>query len=201
MLGQTAAMDPQPPPKRAQQILTYILLGAIFGIVLPWWKGLDFLDPVLLSAYACMGFIFSAPAAAQAMAERPKSPADAVRRIAVAVAVGEVIALGLLFCGIATVYATHRITFFPADPLALGWTALLGLTGSLALSAMAAWIAIAFSANAARSALRFVLLALLLAFYLRGRWLPVIAIQGSVAAAVLAGVFVALALASLKKTA
>lgn len=180
------------PQKQRSRLATYILLACLFGVFLPWWKGLDFLDPVLLSAYACLGFVFAGPAAAQAFEQRPDSLMDALQRITAAVLLGEAIALGLLFCGIATVYATHRVTFFPADLSELAMAVALGVAGSLALAALAAWTATAFSKAAARTVLRVVLLLLLLAFYLRGRWLPGIAVGGIAGALAASAMFVGL---------
>ena len=186
-------------PKQRSQILTYILLAGMFGIFLPWWKGLDFLDPLVLSAYACLGFVFAGPAAAQAFEHAPDSIQPAVRRILSAVLLGELIALGLLACGIATVYLSRRVTFFPADLGDLAMAIALGFAGSLALSALAAWMTVAFSIGAARTALRVVLLVLLVAFYLRGRWLPVIAKWGIAGSLAMAAVLLGLLVARLRK--
>ena len=45
-------------------IPVYALVIGVFGIFLPWQKGRDFLDAVILGAYACLGVVFAAPAAA-----------------------------------------------------------------------------------------------------------------------------------------
>ena len=42
----------------------YLVVIAIFGVFLPWQRGRDFLDAVILGAYACLGVVFAAPAAA-----------------------------------------------------------------------------------------------------------------------------------------
>ena len=37
------------------------LLFVLFGIFVPWLKGLPFLDLLLLAPYSCMGFLFVFP--------------------------------------------------------------------------------------------------------------------------------------------
>ena len=54
----------------------YVLVIGVFGVFLPWQKGRDFLDSVILGAYACLGVVFAAPAAAPEFdqtAYRPES--------------------------------------------------------------------------------------------------------------------------------
>lgn len=51
---------------RYRVILVHVALVAVFGVFLPWMKGIDFLDSVMTAAYACLGVLFAAPAAAQA---------------------------------------------------------------------------------------------------------------------------------------
>ena len=51
-------------------VLTHATLVALFGVALPWMKGVAFLDQVVLGAYACMGVVFAGPAAAQGIDPR-----------------------------------------------------------------------------------------------------------------------------------
>src|SRR5712691_3017664 len=55
-------------PGGLRTVLIHVALVAVFGVYLPWQKGLDFLDPVITTAYACLSVLFAAPAAAQAFA-------------------------------------------------------------------------------------------------------------------------------------
>ena len=66
-------------------IIHLIVLG-LFGVLLPYAKGVEFLDAVILGAYACLGVVFAAPAAAAPMEER--SASRALARVAVTVAYG-----------------------------------------------------------------------------------------------------------------
>jgi hypothetical protein len=152
-------------------------LVAVFGVYIPWLKGFDFLDPVITAAYACLGVLFAAPASAQAFAnEDPVSMREVIARIVMAVVYGEIIAVTVLTWGFATVYLTHGRHFLVAPALdTLVAAGLLGITGSFALAAAAAWITMRFSANAARGAMRVVFLLMLLGFFYRSRWLPDVA--------------------------
>src|SRR5262245_14842024 len=77
-------------PGGARTVLIHVALLAVFGVFLPWQKGLDFLDSVITTAYASLGVLFAAPAAAQAFAEgRLDSPKAALARVLVAVIYGE----------------------------------------------------------------------------------------------------------------
>ncbi len=161
-------------------ILIHIAIVAVFGVLLPWMRGIDFLDPVMTAAYACLGVLFSAPAAAQGFAlRRPDSMTDALVQIAAAVAYGEAMTVAILLAGFTTVYATNRFAFAP-DLLTLGEACVLGVTASLALSTGAAWITLRFSARVARNAMRVMFLLLLYLFFLKSRWLPDVAVEGSV---------------------
>jgi hypothetical protein len=153
-------------------ILVHVLIVAVFGVALPWMRGIEFLDSVMLAAYACLGVLFAAPAAAQAFAaERPRSLAEAMARIAMAVLYGEMMAFLILLAGFMTVYVSKRVSF-PPDLVSLAEAFALGLFGSAALASIAAWITIRFSASAARSALRVMFLLLLVLFFYKSRWLP-----------------------------
>jgi hypothetical protein len=152
-------------------------------------RGIEFFDPVMLSAYACLGILFAAPAAAQAFAaERPSSMAEVTARIGVAVLYGEVMVIAILMAGFATVYLSH--TFLPIAPDLPGLAMAngFGLTASFAMAAVAGWIATKFSAVAARSAMRVMFLGLLVLFFFDSRWLPDVMGIGSLAAVSVAAV-------------
>jgi hypothetical protein len=169
--------------------LIHVLVVGTFGVFLPWMRGIEFFDPVMLSAYACLGILFAAPAAAQAFAaERPSSMAEATARIAVAVIYGEVMVIAILMAGFATVYLSH--TFLPIAPDLPGLAMAngFGLAASFAMSAVAGWIALKFSAVAARSAMRVMFLGLLVLFFFYSRWLPDVIGIGALVAVVVAAV-------------
>ncbi len=175
-------------------LLIHILVIGTFGIFLPWLKGIEFLDPVLIAAYACLGILFAAPAAAQAFASgRPASMGEALARVAVAAVYGEVMVIAILMAALATVYLTHRyIPIAPDVPGMLEANA-FGIAASLAMGAIAGWITLQFSAGAARSMMRVIFLGLLVVFFFYSRWLPEMVGIGAIAAlAVAAAALVAL---------
>jgi hypothetical protein len=172
-------------------VFLYAALIAVFGVLLPWTKGLDFLDPVMTAAYACLGVLFAGPASAEAFAEkRPDSLKAALRRVAKAVMYGEGLALVMLIAGVATVSISRRGGLRLPEFDVLGEAGLLGLMASAALALMAGWITLRFSHSVARRALRFVFLAMLVAFFLWSRWLPDAALPGAALAAAIAGVMI-----------
>ncbi len=159
-------------------MLVHIVIVGVFGILFPWFRGIDFLDPVTITAYACLGVLLSPPAAAQAyLRSRPSSLTDALARIVLAVAYGEAMVAAILLTAFITVFAANRYAFAP-ELATLAEALALGLMASFALSAVAAWIALCFSAGIARNAMRVIFLLLLYLFFQKSRWLPDVAIQG-----------------------
>lgn len=184
----------------ARSAFIYVILLIAFGIFLPLRKGLDFFDPVLLSAYACMGVIFAGPAAAQAFENRPESVRQALVWIATAVGFGEAIAIAMLAAGLLTVRLTVPILPFGPDVASLTYSLLLGLAASVALASLGAVVALRFSSGAARVALRVLLLGLVAAFFLESRSLPEAAGAAAVVATAAAVLFLGLLLFSLGRT-
>ena len=173
---------------RVPTVLLYAALIAVFGVLLPWTKGLDFLDPVMTAAYACLGVLFAGPASAEAFAEkRPDSMKAALQRVAKAVIYGEGLAVVMLASGIATVSISRGRRLRLPELDVLGEAGLLGLMASFALALMAGWVTLRFSHGAARRALRYVFLAMLVAFFFWSRWLPEAALRGAALAAAVAG--------------
>jgi hypothetical protein len=164
---------------RVRIVLIHVGLIAVFGVFLPWQKGLDFLDPVITTAYACLSVLFAAPAAAQAFAAgRAGSLKTVLTRILVAVAYGECMAVAMLAAGVVTVSVTHGRLLLPVLNILARGTA-LGVSASLALASVAAWITLRFSAGVARAAMRAIFLLLLGAFFFWSRWLQDVAGAGA----------------------
>jgi hypothetical protein len=170
-------------------LMIHILVVGTFGIFLPWMRGIDFLDPVLIAAYACLGILFAAPAAAQAFASgRPASMGEALARVAVAAVYGEVMVIAILMAALATVYLTHPYMPIAPDVPGMLKANAFGIAASLAMGAIAGWITLQFSASAARSMLRVIFLGLLVVFFFYSRWLPDMVGIGAIAALVVAAV-------------
>ncbi|HTS75720.1 MAG TPA: hypothetical protein VMG40_05925 [Bryobacteraceae bacterium] len=139
------------------------------------------MDPVLLAAYACLGVLFAAPAAAQSFAERPASMPHVYARIAIAVLYGELMTIAMLAAAFATFYFLHPLPIGPDVP-GLARINAFGLCASLAMAAGSAWITLRFSASAARVLMRLAFLALLIVFFFKSRWLPELDLTAALAA-------------------
>jgi len=169
-------------------VLLHLALIVIFGVVLPQRKGIEFLDPVIMSAYACMGVIFAAPAAVLRFGEgRPQSTKAALGRAAQAAGYGEGLAVIMLAAGITTVNFGRRGSWRWPEIDTLGESAWLGLTATVAMALLAGWITLRFSARAAQFGTRVVLALLLLAFLLHSQRLPEFALEGSALCVAIAG--------------
>lgn len=150
-------------------ILPQVVLFAVFGVWLPLQKGISFLDPVVLGAYACLGVVFSAPAAASGIS------------VFKSVRMGLLLSWGMLVTGVATIYATHTVVVGPN----LASLAECGLFG-LALS-IAACLIVAYAAS--KLIARLILVSLLALFYFWSGWLPDVALMGAAVSGGIALVF------------
>ncbi len=176
-------------------VLLHVALIAIFGVLLPQRKGIDFLDPVMISAYACMGVFFAAPAAASTFAKsRPQSMREAFARVGKAAGYGEGLALIMLIAGVITVNLTvnlgrrGRVHLPELDTLAE--SGLLGATATIAVALFAGWMTLRFSARMARRGMRVVFLLLLLAFFFRSSRLPEVGLAGAGLGVVISGLMI-----------
>src|SRR5262249_4732664 len=114
-------------------ILTHVAVIGLVGIFLPWTKGTGFLDRVILGAYACLGVVFAAPAAAGTF-EGSLTVERALGRIVSSVFYGELMAAAISCAGILTVYATHHWQIFVGPDLqSLAQCAVFGFALSLAV--------------------------------------------------------------------
>ena len=165
-------------------MLLHLFLIAIFGVLIPYWKGADFFDPVITAAYACMGALFSGPAAAQAFAlSRPQSMKEAYSRAGKAILFGEGLVILFLVLGTATVSFDHGRPMFPELDV-VAEAGMLGLAAATAVACLAGWATLRFSPMVARLQMRIVFLGLLLAFYYNARRLTDVAVQGIVLCAI-----------------
>ena len=133
-----------------RSVPVYLLVIGVFGVFLPWQRGRDFLDSTILGAYASLGVVFAAPAAAAEFETFPTIQ-KALARVVISVLYGEMIAGALLVSGISTVYVLHARRIVVGPDLQ----------------------------SLAECVVRFVFLGLLAAFYLRSGWLPIVALRGA----------------------
>jgi hypothetical protein len=159
-----------------REILLQLVLFGVFGIWLPLQKGASFLDPVVLGAYACLGVVFSAPAAASG-----QSVYRAIRN-------GLLLSWAMLLAGVATVYVTRPVLVGP-NLVSLAECGIFGLTLSAAVSLIVAFAASRASVGTAKVLARVLLLGLLALFYFWSGWLTDVAWMGAALSAGIALVF------------
>lgn len=165
----------------------------VFGVLLPHRRGISFLDPVMVSAYACMGLIFSAPAAVDAFdRSRPQSMKDALRRIALAAGYGEGLALLMFLLGVVTINISRRGRVRLPELDILGESGFLGIAATFTMALFAGWMTLRFSSRTARLGTRAVLLFLLLEFWLHSSRLPEVGLLGAGLCAVIVGILTSL---------
>ena len=173
-------------------VILHLALIAIFGVFIPLRKGLGFLEPIMITAYACLGVLFAAPAAANTFSKgRPQTMREAGVRAAKAVGYGEGLALLMLMAGVVTVSIANGRALFPELDV-LGQGAVLGLAASTALALLAGWMTLRFSPAAARMGMRVIFIGLLVLFVLRGERLPEIPLRGVELSVALAALMVIL---------
>ena len=166
-----------------RSLLLHVALVLVFGIWIPRMKDLDFLDTQVLGAYACLGLIFAAPAAAQAF-QGDVFPTfrQVLARVFASVLYGELVVAALLAAGIGTIYVMRRGGFVPTpDWDTLARCALFGLSAAAMLASLAAWVTVEFSRRIAMVCLRVAFFGLLILFYFRGQRLPDIGLVGAAA--------------------
>ncbi len=177
-------------PFRLKPALVHLLLVAAFGVLLPYAKGVEFMDPALPTIYACLGAFFAAPAAVQLLRDGSAVSRYAVARVLAAAIYGEVFTLLLTACGFATVLLTSRTAYlFLPDPFYFGKAILMGMGATLALSAIAAWITLHFGGGIAMTFLRLCFVVLFVIFFLRSWWLPSYTGSGAIVSFTLALAF------------
>lgn len=172
-------------------ILLHVALIAIFGVLLPQRKGIDFLDPVMISAYTCLGVIFAAPAAAATFATgRPQSMREALARAGKAAGYGEGLALIILMAGVVTVNLGRRGRVRLPELDTLAESGLLGAAATVAVALFAGWMTLRFSARVARTGMRLVFLLLLMAFFFHSSRLPEVGLAGAGLCATISGLLI-----------
>jgi hypothetical protein len=157
-------------------MVLHLILIAFFGVYLPWMKGIEFLDPPMISAYACLGALFAGPAAGQAFSgggprrdgtpsTRPQTMGDAAKRIVRALIYGEALIVIFLVAGILTVnFQRSGLWLLPQLDI-LGETVILGFAASTVVVSAVAWLSLRYSERAAKFGMRSLFLVMLLAYF------------------------------------
>jgi hypothetical protein len=140
-----------------KQTVLVLAVLVTFGILLPWYKGFDFLDPVMIVAYCCLGLLFVAPASAEAFAttQQISGAADALRRMGAVLAYGWGVTVLILTAGIVTVNVTHWHGSILSPPAALlAGSLLFSLTACLAVIGVCALLSRRLTAASVKGIIR-----------------------------------------------
>ena len=148
-------------------ILTVVLIVAVFGILVPYYKRYDFLDPVLLAAYFCLPLVLVAPMAADALAGSGESMRNTVQRVLGVAAYGWGLGVVVIAAGLMTVNAItwHGRLLIPGLTF-LGAGAFCSAAAALAVATASGGLARRFSARTAKTVLRLLFLVVLVAIVL-----------------------------------
>jgi hypothetical protein len=154
----------------ARQALVILLVVIAFGILVPIYKGFAFLDPRILSAYACLALLFVAPASAELAAT---NAAGLLGRIAIIIAWGWGVTVLILATALVTLNVMTRGGGFIAPPLLfLAAILVFSLSSSIAVAMLGAILARRFSAAQVKTILRTAFLVILLGLAFGSRFLP-----------------------------
>lgn len=150
------------------------LIGAVlvFGMALPYGKGLDFLDPIFILAYSCLGALFAAPAATEVLANG-FSRWGLLLKMLLVWGYGWGVSVLLIASGILTVnlHQWHGRLITPTGTTLLA-AFVLGAASCLVTIAAAALLARHVGPKAAKTILRLSFLALLLTMAVAFRFGP-----------------------------
>jgi hypothetical protein len=159
----------------ARQAVVVLIVVVAFGILVPLYKGFGFLDPRIITAYACLALLFVAPASAELAAADGKSspPAAILGKIGLIVAWGWGITVVILATAIVTLNLVSRGAGLLAPPLGfLAAVLTFSLIASIAIAILGAVLARRFSATGVKNILRTGFLAILLALIFGSRVFP-----------------------------
>lgn len=159
----------------ARQALVTLAVVIAFGILVPVYKGLGFLDPRIIAAYGCLALLFVAPASAELAAAQGKdATAPAIlARIGIIVAWGWGITVLILVTAIVTVnLMSRRGGGVVPPPGFLAAILVFSLSASVAVAMLGAVLARRFSAGQVKNILRTVFLVILLVLAFGSRMLP-----------------------------
>ena len=155
----------------ARQALFTLFLVLAFGILVPWYRGISFLDPRMIAAYTSLSILFVAPSAADSFAkESDRSASRTVGKLAMVVAYGWGIMVLVLLTALFTLNLAYGRGSLITPPRQLFWAVLAAsLAASIAVGALSALLARSFSAMAVKSLLRICFLLVLAAFVFNSR--------------------------------
>lgn len=152
-----------------RQLLLILAIVAAFGVLVPMYKGLEFLDRRLIVAYACLSAVFAAPVVTDAFAQRAED--DPLPPLWGVWLYSWVFASCLLAIALFTVNASHwhGKVMLPATNFLVA-AECLSLTVSAAVVGLGALLASRFSAANVKAGFRALFLILVFALFLADRY-------------------------------
>jgi len=149
-------------------VLSLIVTVAAFGVLVPWWKGLEYLDPLLFIACILVSLVFVTP-----MITEGFSPKNIFGQASRAVIYAWTLAVLVLIHGLVTVNATHWFGHILLPPASIVFgSLLLNFAGASFLSALALWISLESSTAVAKRTVRIAFFALLAGYFYLFRFAP-----------------------------
>ena len=143
---------------------------AVFGVLVPWYKGIDFLDPRLIVAYACLSAVFVAPAAASAFtaSRQPALPAALLLS-----AYGFGFSVVSLLCGLflVNILHWHGRLLLPRRTLLVS-AMFLSAAAAVCVTATAAFLSRYLSAHAIKTCFRLAFVIIIVGLILFDRGMP-----------------------------
>ncbi len=145
-----------------------------FGIVVPWRRGIDFFDPLLVLLYSFIGLLFAAPAITDLLGRDWTDARAILARVFASALFGWGAFCLVLLLGILSVQLQYRAgrLLLPA-PNTVGAALSLSLTASLAVSALGALFSVVLDPLSAKLILRAGFVGFLLLLLFGGRLLPI----------------------------
>jgi hypothetical protein len=154
----------------ARSLMVNLAVIAAFGIFVPWSRGLDFFDSIVIFSYSAIALLFAASTITDLVRRQSDS---VVSLIGTATLYAWLTLLIIYALGIATVNLTYRAPqlLHPNWKL-FGGVLLFSLTGSLFLAAFGALLSILFSPAWARTVVRALFAVVLVGIYFQRQVIP-----------------------------
>jgi|SRR5579871_5444578 len=195
----------------ARQALVVLIVVVTFGILVPWYKGVAFLQPWVVAIYGCMALLFVAPAASNFWDANPDP-------LPVRIMLGRLFQVALYAWGITLLTLAAAVVtislayghgrFYSIQTALMGSVLVFSLAASTAMAVLSALLARRFTAASARGIVRALFLLVLMVFAFGPRFVPEswqialsdlttrraitrLAWEGSIIAAVIAALLVA----------
>ncbi len=152
---------------QGRQLFVILAIAAAFGVLVPLYKGLDFLDNRIIVAYACLSAIVAASSVADVFAQPPAgSPIVKMVRVWL-FSWGFAVVLLAIALTTVDVAIGHRI--LPRTTLLIA-AECMGATSAAAVVALGAMLTRRVSANTTKTMFRFVFLIAVVALFLADRY-------------------------------